>query len=105
MTAHLLGIDGMDRAEIEELLDLTDTFAEIGRNSVAGFVYRANEHNPNYLGPAPLTAIAAQVATSHGPSGANIEYVLRLAEALRALQVDDAHVFALERLVRDTQAP
>ncbi|SVE16250.1 uncharacterized protein METZ01_LOCUS469104, partial [marine metagenome] len=31
VTAHLLGIDGMDRAEIEELLDLTDTFAEIGR--------------------------------------------------------------------------
>ena len=35
MTAHLLGIDGMDRAEIEELLDLTDTFAEIGRRPIA----------------------------------------------------------------------
>jgi len=35
VTAHLLGIDGMDRAEIEELLDLTDTFAEIGRRPIA----------------------------------------------------------------------
>jgi len=91
--------DGYDRI----VLDLT--FAEIGRDAVAGFVYRANERNPNYLGPSPLTAIAAQVAASHGPSGDNIEYVLRLAEALRAMQVDDAHVFALERLVIGTQAP
>jgi len=28
--AHLLGIEGMNRVEIEELLDLTDRFAEVG---------------------------------------------------------------------------
>ena len=31
---HLLGIDGMDRSDIEEILDLTDTFAEIGRRPI-----------------------------------------------------------------------
>ncbi len=30
MRAHLLGIEGMNRVEIEELLDLTDRFAEVG---------------------------------------------------------------------------
>ncbi len=34
MTVHLLGIDGMDRARIEELLELTDTFDEIGRRPI-----------------------------------------------------------------------
>jgi aspartate carbamoyltransferase catalytic subunit len=34
VTVHLLGIDGMDRARIEELLELTDTFDEIGRRPI-----------------------------------------------------------------------
>lgn len=34
MTAHLLGIDGMERADLEEILELTDTFAEIGRRPI-----------------------------------------------------------------------
>lgn len=63
-------------------------------------VYVATPANPNYLGPAPLEAIAAQVRRSHGPSGANLEYVLRLAAALRAMPAADAHVFAVEALLR-----
>ena len=53
-----------------------------------GLLYLATSDNPNYLGPAPLDAIAAQVVASSGPSGANVEYVLRLAEALTALRPD-----------------
>ena len=61
--------------------------------------YIATPGNPNYLGPAPLPAIASQVLKSVGPSGHNVEYVTRLAEALRRMNADDPHVFALERLV------
>jgi cation transport regulator ChaC len=63
-------------------------------------VYVATRANPNYLGPAPLEAIAAQVRRSEGPSGPNPEYVLRLAEALRTMRAEDPHVFALEALLR-----
>ncbi len=66
----------------------------------AALVYVATPANPNYLGPAPLEAIAAQVRGSCGPSGPNREYVLRLAEALRGIGAEDPHVFALERLLR-----
>jgi len=31
---HLLGMDGMSRDGLEEILDLTDTFAEVGRRSI-----------------------------------------------------------------------
>jgi cation transport regulator ChaC len=64
-----------------------------------GLVYVATPANRNYLGPAPLGAIAGQVRGSHGPSGANLEYVLRLAEALREMAAEDEHVFALEGLL------
>ena len=67
-----------------------------------GLVYVATPDNPNYLGPAPLEAIAAQVACARGPSGPNAEYVLRLAGALRELAAEDEHVFALERLLAST---
>lgn len=62
---------------------------------IAALVYVATGDNPNYLGPAPLSEIAAQVLRSRGPSGPNPEYVLRLAEALRGIGADDSHVFEL----------
>jgi cation transport regulator ChaC len=65
-----------------------------------GLVYIATEGNPNYLGPAPTHEIAAQVARSHGPSGANVDYVLRLAEALDQIGADDRHVAELAAAVR-----
>ncbi len=69
--------------------------------SAKGLVYVATHDNPNYLGPAPLAEIAAQVRVSHGPSGPNPEYVLRLADALRGIDAEDEHVFALEALLRN----
>ena len=65
------------------------------REPVTGLVYLATAENPNYLGPAPLDAIAAQVRLSVGPSGDNVEYVDSLARALREMGAEDEHVFAL----------
>jgi cation transport regulator ChaC len=69
-----------------------------------GLVYVASRRNPNYLGPAPLDSIAEQVLGAHGPSGANVEYVLSLAEALRGLGAEDDHVFALAERVAERGA-
>lgn len=61
-------------------------------------IYLATECNSNYLGPAPLANIARQIATSVGPSGKNIEYLLNLADAMRKISphVHDPHLFELE---------
>ena len=58
---------------------------EVVPRSSEGLVYVATPGNPNYLGPAPLDAIAGQVIASSGPSGDNVEYVTRLAAALQEI--------------------
>ena len=68
--------------------------------SVTALTYVAHAHNPNHLGNASLTDIAAQVLRSRGPSGDNLEYVLRLHQALRELDLHDEHVEALVALLQ-----
>ncbi|KAG2454488.1 hypothetical protein HYH02_001506 [Chlamydomonas schloesseri] len=79
-----------------------DVYGSDGQLLVRGaLVYIASPANSNYLGPAPLPAIAAQIATSRGPSGPNCEYLFRLADAMRAAGVhDDPDLYELEALVR-----
>ncbi len=71
--------------------------------AAGGRVYIAPRDNHAFLGPAPMEAMAARIAASAGPSGTNRDYVLRLAEALRAHGIDDPHVFALEHRVLSGQ--
>ncbi|PWF48396.1 gamma-glutamylcyclotransferase [Massilia glaciei] len=74
----------------------TDIYFE-GGGSEEGLVYIATEENAAFLGEATELAIAHQIAASSGPSGRNRDYLTDLAHALRALGMDDAHVFAIER--------
>ncbi len=63
--------------------------------AVSGVVYVADEHNPAFLGPAPVEELASHIHDSHGPSGSNRDYALELAAALEALGEDDDHVAEL----------
>jgi cation transport regulator ChaC len=85
---------GYERAEVDLFFGRDDV-----RAGARALVYIATESNPNYLGPAPLEAIADQVKSSVGPSGPNPEYVLRLAASLRVIGDRDEHVFALASLL------
>jgi cation transport protein ChaC len=71
-----------------------------GDGSAQALTWLAEPGNPNHLGPAPAEVIAAEAARSSGPSGPNEEYVLRLADALREIGAEDAHVFEVERHLR-----
>jgi len=67
-----------------------------------GLVYVARQDNAAFLGEASELEIARHIAAARGPSGPNAEYLLHLAQALRALGHEDAHVFAIEAyLTRD----
>ncbi len=69
-------------------------------DAVEGVTYIGAPGNFAFLGPAPVAAIAAQIATARGPSGANADYLLELASALKALGAADAHVRELAEIVR-----
>lgn len=66
-----------------------------------GLVYIATADNAAFLGAASDTEIARHIARSHGPSGPNRDYLLQLADALRALDAEDPHVFAIEQALLD----
>lgn len=56
-----------------------------------------------YLGEAPMDDMARQIALSHGPSGANSEYLFQLAMFMRTEvpQAQDDHLFRLEAAVNE----
>lgn len=105
---------GYERVELDVHLVAAQDVAEPGAAAVAedgsapeptrtvrGLVYIAGPGNENFVGPAPIDAIARQVAGARGPSGANPEYVFELARHLRAMRAEDDHVFAVaEALAR-----
>lgn len=67
-------------------------------------LYIATEKNSLWLGETPLKKIAQEIVESNGPSGHNVEYLIRLANFMRdelnGVTVDDEHLFQLEELVR-----
>lgn len=74
----------------------THTIHTAWGEQLEALVYIGGDQNPNYLGPAPLEEMARQILAASGPSGHNLDYLLKLAQSLRQMQATDEHVFALE---------
>lgn len=87
----------LDRREKNGYLRVVTPMQLLDGPEVEALVYIATPHNEAYLGPASELEIARHIARSQGPSGANRDYLLQLAEALRELDAPDDHVFAIER--------
>ena len=86
----------LDHREKNGYLRLAIDIAFDDGSSSEGLVYIATEDNAAFLGAATEQEIAQQIARAEGPSGKNRDYLTDLAQALRALGKDDAHVFAIE---------
>ncbi|CAK9831967.1 Putative glutathione-specific gamma-glutamylcyclotransferase 2 [Anthophora retusa] len=65
-------------------------------------IYIGGEDNPNYAGVEDICTIAKHIVVCHGPSGANTEYLYKLASAMRIIapDVNDEHLYTLERTVK-----
>jgi len=65
-------------------------------------LYIATPDSREWSGPAPLERIASQITDCRGPAGHNVEYLLRLAEFVKAHipECYDEHLLGLEALVR-----
>lgn len=84
---------GYERHEVEVVTPDHEGIVE------SALMYVASRENPNWGGEASVSEIAEQIAGAEGPSGANTEYVLELADSLREIGASDSHVFELEREV------
>ena len=62
--------------------------------------FSGTENNPFYTGPTDEDTIAKIIASASGPSGSNAEYLFQLANTMRALGVQDDHLFNIEQKVR-----
>ncbi|KDD73611.1 hypothetical protein H632_c2005p0 [Helicosporidium sp. ATCC 50920] len=84
---------------------LVDVFESLDASEpkiVGALTYLASHDatsNAQYLGPASVEAIAAQIAEAVGPSGPNYVYLFRLAHALREIGGEDPDLIELERAV------
>lgn len=67
---------------------------------VTALVYIATPSNPDFLGPASMAAMVAQIRSAVGPSGPNLDYALALHDALVALGRPDPHVAELAAHLR-----
>jgi cation transport protein ChaC len=84
-----------------ELLELPFEARSRGSGPPKVQVYLGHGHNPQFVGPEEEAMTAAIIRESEGPSGHNVEYLLRLAEALTDMDVLDAHVLRLANLIID----
>jgi cation transport regulator ChaC len=99
----LLALDHREKGGYERIYTRAtlSAYAREAPTEVDALVYIATADNPHYAGPAPVEEIAAIVRVSQGPSGSNLDYVRRLAEALIEMGAEDPHVFELVRLLED----
>ncbi|KYQ90838.1 PUA domain-containing protein [Tieghemostelium lacteum] len=84
---------GYERHELEVFVD--DKQESVG----SAIVYLATTENSEYLGEDSIENIAMQIFKSVGPSGRNIDYLLKLANSLHEINVVDDHVFSIEKEV------
>jgi glutathione-specific gamma-glutamylcyclotransferase len=73
-------------------------------SSAPGVTYLATADNEAYLGEASELEIAQHICRCSGPSGANSDYLLELAVALRELGLHDEHVFKIESCIHEILA-
>lgn len=69
--------------------------------SIPALVFSATEENEFYLGPEKMSSMARTIAEAEGPSGHNVEYLVKICDFMREELpnfIGDDHLFRLEKL-------
>lgn len=82
---------------------IASEFSGLSGEAFPVMLYIATPTNEYWAGEDRLELIAEQIVDASGPSGHNVEYLIRLAIFMREEipGVHDEHLFTLEKLVRD----
>ena len=93
----LTALDHREKGGYKRLL--TTVFLRNGTPISNTLLYHGTTDNPEFIGPEAPEKTAAIIAKSHGPSGANVDYLRKLAAALDELNESDPHVNELLALM------
>ena len=94
----------LDEREKNGYLRVTTKMTFDDGSTASGLTYLATADNAAYLGEASEYDIAQQICGAEGASGANCDYLLDLAVALRKLGQHDDHVFRIETHILELQS-
>ncbi|KAG5670689.1 hypothetical protein PVAND_000936 [Polypedilum vanderplanki] len=96
-------LGGYDVKYIKFFPGKTSEFSGISGEAFPAIIYIATPDNSYWMGEDSLENIAKQICSASGPSGHNVEYLLRLALFMReeVPHADDDHLFTLEKLVKE----
>jgi len=70
-------------------------------STVPALVFSATTDNEYYLGPEKMSSMAETIARAEGPSGHNLEYLVKICDFMREElppDIGDNHLFRLEKL-------
>jgi len=70
-------------------------------SSMPALVFSATSENDFYLGPSKMLSMAQTIADAEGPSGHNVEYLVKICDFMRdelPANIGDNHLFHLEKL-------
>jgi cation transport protein ChaC len=98
--AVLAELDHRERAGYERV-EVRLEFVAPPFGHACGLTYLARPENSGFVESASELDIASVIRGASGPSGDNVSYVRRLAQALREIGEQDPHVFAIERLLAE----
>lgn len=96
--------DHLDVREKNGYLRFTTSLEFLEGTSDEGLVYIATPTNVAWLGDASPKELAKHIARSHGPSGPNREYLLKLEASLKTLGAHDQHVFDIADALRELES-
>jgi len=72
----------------------------ISTRAVCWIATSNTKKNINWIGEQTEDEIAKVIANAKGPSGPNYEYLFNLCEAMRKFNIEDAHLYELEKKVK-----
>lgn len=74
-----------------------------GGEAISALLYIATPVNEHWIGGLPEETLAEMIVGSRGPSGHNVEYLIRLVMFMREELpgMEDDHLFKLDKLVRE----
>lgn len=73
----------------------------LSSSTIPALVFSATEENEFYLGPEKMSSMAMMIADAEGPSGHNVEYLVKICDFMRdelPPYIGDNHLFRLEKL-------